>query len=381
MTQSPAPAQSKLAKFFLYAIAAIALTVGISGAYLVINRVEIMLSFITPEHGFDTEKKAPQPNYQESSAWAIHPEGRYSTDFKAEDTEIAQKVDTFFIPPTTLFSKEYWNDPLTLTETEVVREQTVDPFLPTIFSPFSRVFAPKYRQATNAALQVDSKDAHAALALATSDIIAAFDAYLATWNKGRPFMLVGHDQGSYHLLRLLKDRIDGTPLANKMITAWVVGWPVSESHDLNALKTPTCDSATATGCLISWNSYMQGGKVDGLMQSYAHLKALDGIGSVSDMPLCINPLSWKKDHEVITAEANMGSVAMMPQASLAIIDLKIGAACSQDGGLFVNKFEHPSFNSFLMPDESLHMYDYALFYMNVRANAKTRTADFLGHLK
>lgn len=53
--------------------------------------------------------------------------------------------------------------------------------------------------------------------LAYTDVLAAFRNYLANDNQGRGFVLVGHSQGAFHLSRLVKEEIDGKPLASQMV--------------------------------------------------------------------------------------------------------------------------------------------------------------------
>ncbi len=43
-------------------------------------------------------------------------------------------------------------------------------------------------------------------------------------NGDRPFILAGHSQGTFHAARLLGERIAGTPLAEKMVAACLVGY-------------------------------------------------------------------------------------------------------------------------------------------------------------
>jgi hypothetical protein len=62
------------------------------------------------------------------------------------------------------------------------------------------------------------------LDLAYQDVEAAFDYYLQYFNKGRPFIVVRHSQGTTHTLRLLEEKIDNTPLYRQLVAAYVVGY-------------------------------------------------------------------------------------------------------------------------------------------------------------
>ena len=374
---SEQPAQSNLAKWFLYGIAAIAFLVGIGGAALVIYRTEIMLSLLTPEQSFGETRLVEAPNFNNIDHWSIHPEARYPAVMASQDTDLADEIDVFYIHPTTLLSAEYWNDPLDFEDSEIFLETIIEPYQPSVFAPFAKIYAPRYRQATLTAFRVNDANGTAALDIATADVLAAFDAYIANWNKGKPFILAGHSQGSFHGLKVLMERIEGTPLADQMINAWLIGWPISTVNDLPYMQTPACQNERDTGCLITWNAIMQGGDIRGWFDPIQHWRGLNGAGSITEKPLCHNPLSFNRDDEFVPASEHKGSVAMVPAIDIKLIDLGIGAACSESGGLFVNSFEHGAFNSFLLPDKSLHLYDYALFYANMQENAKQRTLAFL----
>src|SRR5829696_4105603 len=68
------------------------------------------------------------------------------------------------------------------------------------FSSVCNVYAPKYRQMTVGAIVAFSagQDVTAAATKAYGDVLAAWRNYLATRNKGRPFVLIGHSQGTLH---------------------------------------------------------------------------------------------------------------------------------------------------------------------------------------
>ncbi len=47
-------------------------------------------------------------------------------------------------------------------------------------------------------------------------------------SRGRS-CLAGHSQGSLHLMRLMAEKVAGKPVAKRIVAAYVVGWPVSET--------------------------------------------------------------------------------------------------------------------------------------------------------
>jgi hypothetical protein len=56
-----------------------------------------------------------------------------------------------------------------------------------------------------------------ALDLAYQDVESAFDYYLTHYNQGRPFIVVGHCQGTTHALRLSEQKVYETVLFHRLV--------------------------------------------------------------------------------------------------------------------------------------------------------------------
>jgi hypothetical protein len=129
------------------------------------------------------------------------------------------------------------------------------------FASVCRTYAPIYRQVTATALPraFAGEDVRPNFAIAYADVLAAWKNFLATRNQGRPFVLIGHSQGSIHLLKLLQEEIDGKPVAGKMLSAILLGWAVEVPEGRlvgGSLKsTPLCSKAGQTGCVITYMSF------------------------------------------------------------------------------------------------------------------------------
>ena len=95
------------------------------------------------------------------------------------------------------------------------------------FSQLCRVYAPVYRQATVPALQAGTTTRRDYLT-AYGDVERAFDAFLRRIGRHRGFVLIGHSQGSYHLERLVRRRIDNhRALRRRMVSAVLLGGNVT----------------------------------------------------------------------------------------------------------------------------------------------------------
>ena len=65
-----------------------------------------------------------------------------------------------------------------------------------------------YRQVTLAALMSGTLGSPAQLEQSVGDVTAAFKLYLRKYNHGRPFVLIGHSQGSFVLEQMIRTLID-----------------------------------------------------------------------------------------------------------------------------------------------------------------------------
>lgn len=173
----------------------------------------------------------------------------------------APKVDCFYAYPTTSMDPTPHSDMTPDTSERGMAASQSGPL-----RDVCRIFAPVYRQVTLPALRVAMGKGMRLPAsefdLPYADIRAAFRDYLAHDNRGRPFVLIGHSQGSVMLKRLVMEEIDGKPVQRRLLSAILPGVSVMVPHgkdiggDLKAI--PLCRAATQTGCVVTWVSYRDG---------------------------------------------------------------------------------------------------------------------------
>ncbi len=126
------------------------------------------------------------------------------------------------------------------------------------FSSVCRVFAPLYRQATfGVGADVDVE---AIREQAYADAEEAFLHYLANDNGGRPFVLMGHSQGSGLATRLLQDHVDGdAELRSQLVSALLIGTvitaPAGEDVGGDFENLPACRDETQTACVVTYASF------------------------------------------------------------------------------------------------------------------------------
>lgn len=156
------------------------------------------------------------------------------------------------------------------------------------FASACKVYAPMYRQMTLAAVGVAAAggDVSGPAKIAYSDVRKAWQEYLAHYNKGRPFVLIGHSQGALMLQQLIADDIEGKPEASRMKLAIIPGFnvlvPQGKLVGGTFKSTPVCSKAGETGCVMSWVSFRE--------KNEPPVGALFGISTVPGMTVaCTNP--------------------------------------------------------------------------------------------
>ncbi len=165
-------------------------------------------------------------------------------------------IDCFYVYPTVSRDSGMNSD-----MTPGVEEQAAAMVQFARFGTVCRPFAPVYRQGTvgSIAAAMAGADPAPILGLAYGDVSAAWRHYLAHYNQGRPFVLIGHSQGTIHLIRLIASEIEGRPETSRMVSAVLLGYNVEvpEGGVVGGAfrSTPLCTRAGQTGCVITYVSF------------------------------------------------------------------------------------------------------------------------------
>jgi hypothetical protein len=332
----------------------------------------------------------PAPDYANPGAWAALP-GRPSgaddvppdsaddvpSDSNAADLQAGARADVFFVHGTTYMTFPARNARYDQPGTTRARiDFNVLSFNAAAFNACCRIFVPRYRQASIASFIGRGPHSLAAFDLAYSDVVRAFDYYVSHHNGERPFIIASHSQGSLHAMRLLQQRIIGTPLQRRLVAAYLVGWAIPE--DVEQAGLPICRSASQSGCIIGWNTVTPWQTLD-FMRDRAVLWLAGRYQLLADRELvCVNPLTWTKDGGA-PAAANLGSLPQPRRGEPMepAIPQLTGAVC-KDGVLHVFLPRGIRHDVGYRPRlGSYHVVDYNLFYMNIRRNAAERVAAFL----
>lgn len=308
---------------------------------------------------FDAETHATPPNYADAAHWsALAFRNDVADAVPGKEQWISdslKQVDVFYVHPTTYSKGDLWNAAMDNKKQNRLVDKYPVRLQASVFNADCRVYAPRYRQAVVDVFYHPSDDGKQALELAYGDVRAAFQYFLEHYNQGRPFIIASHSQGTHHARRLLAECVDTTALAKRMVAAYVIGLTVN-SGMFEHLRM--CDSANETGCYLSWMTYKEGY----IPEWEYHLTTE-----------CVNPLSWKCDTVLVPREANLGGVvfnASRPKrkATSARIYRKAGEmeilwVCTRAPWFQLMK--------------NLHVADYGLFYMDIRANVHQRIEAFV----
>ena len=285
-------------------------------------------------------------------------------------------ASVFFIHPSSFLESTAWNAPIDDAESQdraalFVRSQA------SAFNAVGEVWAPKYRQAAFGAFLTSEADASRALDFAYRDVLAAYEEFLREAPADRPIILAAHSQGSAHLMRLLQERVKGAPEASRVVAAYVVGWPVSVTADLPALPFPACERPDQAACILSWQSFAEPADPSQITDVYDESAGPGGARRAGSAMLCTNPLTGGRGGEA-PAAANLGT--LVPNADMSAAEYRRGAVaarCDPRGFLLIGGTDAlPAMGPYALPGNNYHVYDYALFWANIRADAERRLAAY-----
>ncbi len=225
-------------------------------------------------------------------------------------------------------------------------------------------YAPYYRQMIFEAYSQPTPMLDSLAQIAAKDVNDAFQYYMANFNHGRPFFLMGHSQGSQMLIELLKNGI--TEEQRKlMVAAYCIGYHVSaeELAKYPEALQPATDS-TMQG-LVVFNSVTD----------------TTAIGMVSRGDVVgINPTTWTMAPDTVPAELHLGmakynetrdSVLIVPCPTRTFL-YKHNTVCPDldPEMVFIPAYEDK------FPKGNLHFADSWLFGGNVVENMRCRLRNY-----
>ena len=365
------------ARRFLIAVTILTLLV-VAGAFAIFQfGGDVLKRQMVPQGQFEAPPPASGPDYSQAASWIAHPSlADDPSEWRPEGFPpprlVPKRVAAFFIHPTTYLQRDRWNAPLGDPQSRQTAELFVRSQAST-FGQFAEVWAPRYRQAAYGAFLLDSDNAQKALDLAYSDVSAAFEHFLSQIPDEQPIILAGHSQGSLHLTRLLAER--GAELRDRLVGAYVVGWPVSVAADLPPMGLAPCSAPDQSGCVLSWQSFGEPGNPSIVLEAWEGTKGPTGIERRRPDMLCVNPITGTRGGAAPPG-ANPGTlVPTTDMVSASLEPGRVGARC--DNGFLTIGGDIPNLGPFVLPGNNYHVYDYALFWWPIHDDARRRTDGWL----
>jgi hypothetical protein len=367
---------------FLWIVAALIVLTFLGALGYRIFEKELMRWAMVPSVAFQDVPMPEGSSYAQPELWIARPDIADNPALWVpagiEAATAAPQASVFFIHPTSFLESSAWNAPLDDAESQdrarlFVRSQA------SAFNHAGAIWAPRYRQATFGAFLTTQENATRALDFAYADVLEAFEEFLRQAPADRPIVLAAHSQGSLHLMRLLQERLPGTPEAQRIAAAYVIGWPISRDADLPAMALPECERADEAGCIVSFQSFAEPADPSQVTEVYDATSGPTGISRAGSPMVCTNPLTGMRGGEAPPG-ANLGT--LVPNGDMSDAALRpdlVPARCDLRGFLLIGPVEAlPSMGNYALPGNNYHVYDYALFWANIRADVARRLAAFEG---
>jgi hypothetical protein len=304
--------------------------------------------------------QVPTVDYDSIKFWSAHPLKKDMSDSIPGDLSASYRkldnVDVFYIHPTTYTQKTFqeWNASLDDENLNQKTDASATLYQASVFNEAERLYAPRYRQAHIKAFYIEKEKSKQIFDVAYEDVKAAFVNYLEKENKGRPFIIASHSQGTVHAGRLIHELIETTSLSSQLVCAYLIGMPVPDNY-FTSLKP--CQDSLETGCFVSWRTYKRG-------------YIPDLIKKEKFKAVVVNPINWKTSSEKQSKQKNLGAIMrnfnkLVPNVVDAEIQGNVLWSCKPD-----------VFGKWLFFKKDFHIGDINLFYQNIRMNMRARTNSY-----
>lgn len=309
------------------------------------------------------------PDYASERAWAFVPEC---------PERPAKAVDVFFAPGTLLSGAgTVYFDPADPGHRALARRPRLTQA--SAFAAAGNIFQPHCRQVSMEMNLLPVAELMQAYAVPCEDMQNAFRHYLAHWNQGRPFILVGHSQGAILLLELMKSVLADPDVCSRLVAAYLIGYSVTPADLAAHPGMKLASGPDDTGVIVTYNTLAKG--------------ASEGL-TLLPGALCVNPLNWVNTPEYAPAELHLGMVEFddegtlvreVPRFTDAWINPALGAlvvgVCDlaapelSDGGGSCSSA--PGGPGDYFPPGDLHRRNIAFFYRNLEENSRRRARAWL----
>ena len=282
--------------------------------------------------------------------------------------DMSHVADVFYVYPTVSTISFADNDSLWFADISLpeVREEANgnQRFNKMLYGEYN-FYAPYYRQMIFEAYSQPALLLDSLAQIAAKDVNDAFQYYMAHYNQGRPFFLMGHSQGSQMLIKLLAKGMTEQQ-RQRMVAAYCIGYHVTaeELAEYPEALKPAADS-TETGRLVIFNSVTDTTAISMVSRG-------DVVG--------INPTTWTMTTDTVPAELHLGmakyneardSVLIVPCPTRTVLYKHTTVCPDLDPEMvFVPAYEQ------MFPKGNLHFADSWLYGGNVVENMRCRLSHY-----
>jgi len=358
------------------AVAAAALVAVIFALGAVIWRDDIISTTLDPKQPFQTYEPPPAPNYGARGAWAHLPEDPNS--WTSQDGP----ADIFFVHPTTFDGGSDWNGPIGHRAADRTLLRTMLPNYAGPFQQVGRVFAPRYRQASLYSFLTNRDDAREARAFAYGDVRRAFLEFRARYNRGRPVIIVGVEQGAQLAARLASEMVVEDPtLPPRLAAVYLIEALVPAQLYGPEAVLPACTERVQARCVVGWASVGLDDD-DEAQRMLERAFVWNGTGQLTPLAgrptLCVNPVTGASD-TAADIRSHLGAAnatGMEWGARPAFLPRQVSAEC-RGGLLRISDPPSPSLRLSRAWTDRRKVAPYNVFYADIEADAKARVSALL----
>jgi hypothetical protein len=369
MTAAPQRRASWLALTILGALIFLGLATGVFWD-------DVMRTALDPKAPFQTYRPPATPDYARRSAWGLMPE--------TPETPTANQppADVFFVGPTTFDGGKDWNAPIGDAKANETFRRVMAPNYAGPFVRVGRIFAPKYRQASLYTLLTLREDAREARRFAYSDVARAFRYYLQHDNRGRPFVIVGVEQGGTLAARLLAEEVaPSEPLRSRLAAAYLIATVIPADRP----PLQPCVQRGQTGCVAAWAAVLdsQRDRAQLVLDRALVWSSTGELENLQRRPaMCFNPLLGAVTAEPAPARLHQGAAnatGLEWGARPAFLARQVSAQC-RGGRLHVSVPKSASLQPAGSWADRRKAPGYNLFYLDLETDALARVSALTGRL-
>lgn len=296
----------------------------------------------------------------------------------------SRAFDCFYVYPT-VSQEQSDNADLRRGQTEIAAAGTAAQF-----SAACQLYAPIYRQVTSpfvlAHPSLNFGPAQIVTTRAYDSIRSGFEDFLAHYDDGRPFIVIGDSQGSVMLELLLARLVDNHPaVRRRLVLAILLGGnvevPTGRLVGGTFKHIPACDRTGESGCVIAYSSFPSTPPADALFGRAGQGISLQSgqTAKLGRQVVCVNPAALGGGEATLDSIFPSQGAVATPWAALPGL---YAASCEQrDGASWLNVTKatgpadhRPTVRAELPPQWGYHLFDLPFAQSNLDADVTAAEA-------